>query len=363
MMMKRSIAVLCGAAILCATFLLALPLRAQTPGSAMPGFEGGTGWINSSALTPSDLRGKVVLVDFWEYTCINCLHTLPYLREWYKRYHDLGFTIVGVQTPEFSFTGNPDNLSAAVKRLGITWPVVIDAKHNIWNRYHNEVWPHELLYDQNGNLIESVEGEGNYQATEKNIQALLRRKDPALKLPPLMALLPQDNYTKPGSVCYPQTAEILTGPEYTRPANATAFDDLATDSSYADSGGSHPDGQVFLRGFWHDTDQAMVSGGPDGYFRLTYHAIQVDVVMKLDRGDSMRVRVTQDGKPVAKEDAGPDVRYDDKGNSYVLVDAPRAYHVIQNKHFGTHDLQLWPDGMGLGIYDVAFESCEVGSDK
>lgn len=361
--MKRLAAGLCASALLCAALLFAVRSDAQTQGSAMPGFEGGTGWLNSAALSPADLKGKVVLVDFWEYTCINCLHTLPYLREWYKRYHDLGFTIVGVQTPEFTFSGERDNVAAAVKRLGVTWPVVLDANHVIWDRYHNTVWPHELLYDQNGKLIESVEGEGNYQVTEKNIQTALKLQNPKLKLPPLMALLPQDSYTKPGSVCYPQTAEILTGPDHMRPSNANAFDDPATDSNYVDSGGPYPDGQVFLRGFWHDSPQALVSGGPGGYFRLTYHAIQVDVVMKLENGGSMRVTVTQDGKPVAREDAGSDVRYDAKGNSYVQVDAPRAYDVIDNKHFGTHDLQVWPDGIGLGIYDVAFESCEVGADK
>ena len=225
--------------MLCGIALSAAPSRAQTEGSAMLGFQGGIGWLNSSALTPADLRGKVVLVDFWEYTCINCLHTLPYLREWYKRYHDLGFTIVGVHTPEFAFSGDEKNVTAAIKRLGVTWPVVLDSRHVIWDRYHNTAWPHELLYDQNGKLIESVIGEGNYQVTEKNIQTALRRRNPNVKLPPLMALLPQDSYTKPGSVCYPQTSEILTGPEHTRPANANAFDDLASDSNYVDRGGSH----------------------------------------------------------------------------------------------------------------------------
>ena len=134
-------------------------------------FDGGTGWINSSPLTPEGLRGKIVLVDFFEYTCINCLRTLPYLREWYRRYHDQGFVIVGVQTPEFDFSSKRENVTAGAQRLGVTWPVVVDGNYAIWKRYNNNIWPRELLYDQSGRLVESVSGEGGYEQTEAKIQA------------------------------------------------------------------------------------------------------------------------------------------------------------------------------------------------
>ena len=143
-------------------------LGAEPP--SLQSFDGGHGWINSTPVDPAQLRGKIVLVDFWEYTCLNCLRTMPYLREWYRRYHDDGFVIVGVHTPEFHFSGEHANVAAAVKRLNVDWPVVLDDSFAIWKRYGNTVWPHEYLYDRNGKLVESFEGEGGYQDTEARIQ-------------------------------------------------------------------------------------------------------------------------------------------------------------------------------------------------
>ena len=328
---------------------------------AIPGFSGGAQWLNSAPLTPAQLRGKVVLVDFWEYTCINCLRTLPYLRAWYARYHDDGLVIIGVHTPEFAFSGKDSNVADAVKRLHVAWPVVLDDGYAIWKRYKNTIWPHEYLFDQNGNLVESQEGEGNYQQTEANIQRLLRARDPHVRLPPVMALLPQDDYDKPGAVCYPKTPETYVGPWHgPAVANSPAFADPQKDTMYRDSG-EHKDGSVYLQGFWHVSPhgQAMLFGGGGGYAALRYHAIQVVAVMRPERGDAVRVYVTQDGKPIPREDAGKDVRYDASGASYLEVDAARAYDVAMNARFGTHELRLLPQQYGLALYSFDFESCEV----
>ena len=123
--------------------------------ATLQNFDGATGWLNTAPLTPQALRGKIVLIDFWEYTCINCLRTLPYLREWYRRYHDQGFVILGVHTPEFDFSGKSENVAAGAARLGATWPIVLDDRYAIWKRYDNNVWPRELLYDQDGRLVET----------------------------------------------------------------------------------------------------------------------------------------------------------------------------------------------------------------
>jgi thiol-disulfide isomerase/thioredoxin len=320
-------------------------------------FAGGAGWIGSAPITPAQLQGKVVLVDFWEYTCLNCLRTLPYLREWYRRYHDDGFVIVGVHTPEFDFSAQRANVEAAGARLGVVWPIVLDDSFTIWKRYGNTIWPHEYLYDRKGRLVESVLGEGDYPQTEEKIQALLKSGDPQLKLPPVMALLPQDSYDKPGAVCYPHTPELLVGRQPI--ANASGFNNPAQDTHYADKVSDPQDGALYLQGFWHLTTQAAVSGESNGYLALRYHAIQVVSVFKPEDGGSIRVDVTQDGQPVAKSDAGKDLRYDDRGRSFVQVDASRAYDVIVNARFGEHNLRVSPQGHGLGIYDFAFESCEV----
>jgi len=355
------------ACVLSSAVLTRLPGIAAASGTqGIPSFDGGTGWLNGNPLSPADLRGKVVLVDVWEYTCINCLRTLPYLTAWYRRYRDDGFVIVGVHTPEFNFSGDEHNVAAAIKRLGVTWPVVLDDHESIWKRYNAMGWPSEYLFDQSGKLVDTEVGEGNYQATEAKIQALLRAKNPSLRLPPVMALLPQDSYDKPGAVCYPHTAETFVGPWHGLVvANAGAANDPSVDTDYMDSGASHRDGSVYLQGYWHAAQrmQAMVSGGGNGYLSLTYHAIQVVAVMKPETAAAVRVNVTQDGKPVAHEDAGSDIRYDEGGSSYVTVDAARAYELIMNRHFGQHALRLLPERSGVGIYDFAFEACEVGSDK
>ncbi|MGH7738302.1 MAG: redoxin family protein [Candidatus Tyrphobacter sp.] len=351
-------------ALACVAALVRAPLLRAQPAInsiGIPSFEGATGWVNGAPLTPDDLRGKTVLVDFFEYTCINCLRTLPYLKEWYKRYHKYGFEIVSVQTPEFGFSGDRANVEAAARRLGITWPIAIDANNAIWNRYHNDVWPHEFLFAPNEQLIESFEGEGGYQQTEDRIQRILKVGHPDIHLPALMALLPQDSYDKPGAVCYPKTAEIIF---YRNPVANPASGDRARDLLYRDDAGDPTDGAIYLQGRWRLTHDAAISGSGDGYVALRYHAIQVEVVMRPIDGNPIRVTVTQDGRPVARDDAGPDLRYDANGSSYVDVNAPRAYDVIMNARYspGT-ELRLSPQAAGLGIYDVAFESCEVPGSR
>lgn len=328
----------------------------QINGIGIPSFDGATGWINSAPLTPADLRNKVVLVDFFEYTCINCLRTLPYLKEWYKRYHKDGFEIISIQTPEFSFSGERANVAAAVQRLGITWPVVIDANNAIWNRYHNNEWPHEFVFAPGEMLKESFAGEGGYPDTEHLIQLILGIMHPGITLPPLMALLPQDNYDKPGAVCYPKTAEMLLGRQQVSDPSLSGSSTMS--SFYSDRGSNYQDGGIYLQGTWHKTSEAIVFDGGRGYFTTRYHAIQVMIVMRPEHG-GMRVAVTQDGKPVPRNDAGTDIKYDANGDSYIDVDAGRAYDVIMNAQWGTHALQLSPSSGGLGIYDVAYESCQV----
>ncbi|MBV8636653.1 MAG: redoxin family protein [Candidatus Eremiobacteraeota bacterium] len=339
------------------SLVLAALLCALTSGSSMPAFDGATQWIGTPPLSPAQLRGKIVLVDFWEYTCLNCLRTLPYLREWNKRYGSDGLVIVGVQTPEFSFSGEASQVSGAMKRLGIDWPVALDDRRAIWNRYGINEWPTEMLFDQQGRLVETQIGEGNYPQTERNIQALIRVDRKGAALPQPMALLPEDSYDKPGAVCYPHTPEVLI--ENTPVADAPRFGNPAEDIEYADRS-AHKDGGVYLDGYWHATKEALVFGGGSGYFLMPYRAIEVTAVLTPGHGTT-RANILQDDKPLARDDAGADVRYDSSGTSYVNVDTSRAYRIVMNKTYGAHELKLVPQGAGVAVYDVAFESCEIPS--
>src|SRR3954465_772344 len=153
--------------------------KAQTAADKMPNygaspdFAGISQWINSKPLTLPHLRGKVVLVDFWTYSCINCLRTLPHLEAWDKRYRKAGLVIVGVHTPEFAFEHVPSNVRAATRKLGVRYPVAIDDGYHTWDAFQNDAWPAEYLIDKRGHVREIKKGEGQYDETERSIRTLL----------------------------------------------------------------------------------------------------------------------------------------------------------------------------------------------
>jgi cytochrome c biogenesis protein CcdA/thiol-disulfide isomerase/thioredoxin len=147
----------------------------------LPGFDGGTEWINSGALSPQSLKGKVVLVDFWTFMCYNCLNALPHVKELYAKYKDRGFVVVGVHTPELSPERVPASVRDAVKRLGITFPVVIDNDNRIWNAYHNQYWPAAYFADAAGKLRFYNFGEGRYDEQDRVVAKLLAERDAAAK--------------------------------------------------------------------------------------------------------------------------------------------------------------------------------------
>lgn len=155
----------------------ATPAASLQTGASAPDFKGIDGWLNSPPLDVKQLKGKVVLVDFWTFDCINCAHTIPHVEDWYSRYRDKGLVVVGVHTPEYSFEHDTNNLKNAVKRFGIQYPVAQDNQYATWNAYGNQYWPALYLFDQNGRLVYSHFGEGRYDETEQQIRTLLGLKD------------------------------------------------------------------------------------------------------------------------------------------------------------------------------------------
>jgi thiol-disulfide isomerase/thioredoxin len=139
----------------------------------LPALAGATAWHNSPPLTTEQLRGKVVLVDFWTYSCINCIRTLPYVRAWAEKYRDQGLVVIGVHTPEFGFEKDTSNIRKAVERFKIDYPIAVDSDHRIWNTFRNNAWPVIYIADAQGLVRARVAGEGNYEKTEKVIQSLL----------------------------------------------------------------------------------------------------------------------------------------------------------------------------------------------
>jgi thiol-disulfide isomerase/thioredoxin len=334
-------------------------LFAQELTGRAPEFPKGVTWLNSPSLTLRQLRGKVVLVDFWEYTCVNCIRTLPYVKEWDRRYRDKGLVIIGVHTPEFGFAKQVANVRKAVGDFGLRYPIAVDSSYKIWNAYHNQYWPAKYLIDRNGFIQYTHFGEGSYGNTEAKIQALLKEINPHATLPPVMEALRAEDTE--GAVCYPSTPELyagaLRGILGSRPAGNS-------EPLYHDPG-DHEDGTLYPQGAWTQGPESLVhtrqTPAPQDYVALKYHALGANAVLKPEHGKSIRLDVEQDGKPVAQADRGEDIRYDSAGRSYVLVSQPRMYTLTKNAKFGTHELKLLAADEGLGIYSFTFTTCTAGA--
>jgi thiol-disulfide isomerase/thioredoxin len=341
------------------------PLDAGDDRIPAPEFPAGLKWLNSPPLRMEKLRGKVVLVDFWEYTCVNCIRTLPYLKAWQEKYKDKGLVIIGVHTPEFEFAKEEANVAKAAKDFGLTYPLVVDSDYAVWKIYGNRFWPAKYLVDAEGNVRSRHFGEGGYEATEAQIQALLREANPKVELPGISAAVRGTD--KPGAVCYPMTPELYLGYERALHEGTLANREGYKPGkvvSYKDTG-KWEDGMVYVQGQWKNSAQALVSVRssqvPQDYIGIRYHALEVNSVLKPELGKPVKVWVLHDGKPVAKGDQGADVRYDEQGRSFLLVDEPRMYHIIKNARFAQRTLRLATGDPGMGIYSFTFVSCQVAA--
>jgi cytochrome c biogenesis protein CcdA/thiol-disulfide isomerase/thioredoxin len=269
-----------------------------------PEFAGIEGWINSPPLTIEGLRGKVVLIDFWTYSCINCLRTLPYLKQWDETYRDKGLVIVGVHTPEFAFEHERSNVEDAVKRLGLAYPVALDPDFGTWEAWSNRYWPAKYLIDRAGRVRFAHFGEGDYEKTEKAIRTLLAEPD-------LPALVSNDvDAEAPGDVQTPETylgSERLAG-YYGSPITVGREVDYAFAEALPANG-------VSYAGRWTVEGERIVAGA-DARLRLRYWAGNANLVLGTS-GKSGTVDVLLDGKPVKTVTV-------DKDDLYRLTDLPTA---------------------------------------
>ncbi len=245
-----------------------------------PEFAGIDTWINSRPLTLADLRGKVVLVDFWTYSCINCLRTLPHVEAWDRLYRKAGLVIVGVHTPEFAFEAVPSNVRGAVKRLGVRYPVALDPHYGTWDAWGNQYWPAKYLIDRRGHVRYAHFGEGDYDTTEENIRFLLGEKPGAPAARQLRDLTPAGPITPESYLGYDRLvrfAEVKLYPDkeasYVFPAKL-GLNDIA------------------YGGRWRVEAKRIVAG-KDARLRLRFYARNVYLVL----GGTGRVQVLVDGKP------------------------------------------------------------------
>lgn len=320
-----------------------------------PDFVGGY-WVNSEPVSIEGLRGKAVLIDFWDYTCVNCIRTLPYVTAWHERYKDRGLAVIGVHAPEFSFAKELDGVKQAIADFGIEYPVIMDNGYTIWQAYANRYWPAKYMVDKDGYIRGYHFGEGAYRETEEALQALIREVDPNVELPPIMDAVRDSD--APGAVCYRVTPETYLGHQRGRIGNPSGYQENSA-ATYRDPG-AHAEGYVYLDGEWRaDDEYVMKPYGSDGESSVTirYMSKEVNLVMNPLIGKACRAYLTQDGDPLAKEDAGDDVRFEDDRRAYVDVDRPRMYRLVNNREIGGHDLTLTTSSPGLALYAYTFVSC------
>lgn len=352
-------------------------LEAQTIHA--PEFPSDLRWINSDPLTLRGLRGKVVLVDFWDYTCVNCVRTLPYVVEWASKYKDRGLVTIGVHAPEFEFAREGRQIEKACADFKIDYPVVLDNAYDIWQAFDNKGWPSKFLVDAQGYIRFDHLGEGEYLRTEMTIQAALREANPAT-FKPLPFTNPKRGEDSPGALCYRPTPELHMGYERSDLGNKEGVEKSAV-IFYQDDG-VREDKHVYVQGAWRSQDEYIELAGSQGTLAFTYKAKEVNLVMS-PTGDTTElmlqgqgavlinvetrakrvaslqptVSIMQDGAPLPRENAGADVVFDAQGNATIQPDRPRMYRLINNPDFEEHEVKLLVQGKGFAAYAASFTTC------
>lgn len=305
------------------------------------------GYINTKPFKLADLIGKkVILIDFWTYSCINCQRTLPYLTAWYQKYKDQGLVIVGVHTPEFDFEKNYNNVAKAVQAAHITYPVVLDNNMGTWDAYNNLYWPHEYLIDIDGFIVHDHIGEGDYGGTEQAIQAALKERAQVLGLPQSISsttTAPSNVISMdPFAVASPETYFGAERNEYL--ANGTqgkvGAQTLTIPSSLSEN-------KLYLGGTWNFMPQYAESAATSTTITYQYSAKNLYFVAASPSGTT--IHILQDGKPLGAS-AGADV--DAASNAYIKED--RLYKIVANPDYGTHTIEIEVQGSGLQAYTFTF---------
>jgi thiol-disulfide isomerase/thioredoxin len=287
----------------------------------LPGFEGATGWLNSEPLTPEGLRGKVVLVDFWTYTCINWLRTLGYVRAWHEKYEDQGLVVVGVHTPEFPFEHDVDNVREAAKEMRVEYPIALDGDYRVWRAFDNHYWPAVYIADMEGRIRHHHFGEGGYEECERVVQRLLGLEDDLVS-PALEGFEAQADWANLHS------PETYLGYEQTQ--------------NFVDADGAELRlNQWALSGDWTVEGGKSVLNRAGGGIAFRFHARDVNLVMgPAARGELLPFRVLVDAEPPG-DARGLDV--DDEGLGKLAQQ--RLYQLIRE-----------PGSISDRTFEIAFEA-------
>ena len=323
----------------------------------------------------------MVLIDFWTYTCINCIRTLPYLKDWHDKYADLGLTIIGVHTPEFEFEKKRENVIDAVAEYGLRYPVVQDNDFGTWRAYSNRYWPAKYLIDKDGYVRYTHFGEGAYQETEEKIRELLMEtatgvEEVSLDVRPSPEI-DQAVYAASGAATS-LTRELYAGYERNYgslqfgPAPPYVLPDVHPEYytqpdaifEYMDPG-EYNNHFLYLQGMWRNGRESLRHAREttnfEDYMVLRFYGNSANVVVSPEGDEPYDVRITLNDQPVPQELKGADIMYDDEGNSYVKVDEPRMYRLVSTSTYAGHDLKLSSNSDAFSVFAFTFGAYKDGS--
>ena len=311
-----------------------------------PGMKGISGYINTSVEEiDQNIEGKVVLYDFWTYSCINCIRTLPYLTAWDEKYSEEGLVIVGIHTPEFEFEKEYDNVVFATKKFGIKYPVVQDNDKETWNEFQNRYWPRKYIADHEGYIRFDHIGEGAYAETEKVIQLLLEERSNAYgKTIEKKELVNLDEFSHAAF----RTPELYFGFNFAEGRNQLGNEEGFSKNKIVDYQlpETFREHYFYMDGTWKNNNDGMELISDSGKIVLNFNAKQVNIVAS----ESAMLEIEYDGEKIPNEVKGLDVSEDGTVN----VSEPRLYNLIELEQEGPHEIIIHVKNSGFEIFTFTF---------
>ncbi len=287
---------------------------------------------------------------------------MPYLTAWHRAYRELGFTFIGVHTPEYAFAKDVRQVEAAVRRLGLEYPVVLDNNYQTWDAFANRYWPSVYLIDAAGYIRFQHHGEGDYETIDAALRALAAELNPGRPLPPPVSALRDED--KVGAVCFRTTPELHAGYHQGALGNPAGYPPRDQPANYQ-LPDQRLDNYFYAEGLWRADEEYLALAEAPGALVLPYHAATANAVLSpsADPTSSLPaptlIRITQDGHPLTPLTAGEDILFE-SGQSFLRVDSPRSYQIAKNPDATQHELRLDSPAPGLTLYAFSFSTCTVG---
>ncbi|MCH2525139.1 MAG: redoxin domain-containing protein [Dehalococcoidia bacterium] len=340
-------------------------------GSKAGEIQGIENWINSKPLNLADLDGKVALIDFWTYSCVNCIRTLPYLKQWHEKYADHGLIIIGVHSPEFNFEASVDNLQSAVDEFGIEWAIAQDNEFETWKAFGNRFWPAKYLIDKQGIIRYTHFGEGEYHDTEMAIRMWLDDAGHDMSninisndFGPI-----QHKLALSRNIEKRQTRELFAGLKFNlraRPpymVQTEMYENPPDSLIMLEDPGEHLNHFLYFHGMWSNGVEAVKHGRRtndlEDYVAIKFVATSANVVLGYTTQD-YRVYATINESPIEIENRGSDIKEDENGQTYLLIDSSRMYNIMQSSDYLERSLQLKSNAQDFSVFSFSFGSYPEG---